>query len=183
MGSTGLLNRASAVRNLERALAQAARGGEVTAALYIDLDKFKQANDSHGHQAGDYILRQIGARLLSMVRDGDVVARLGGDEFFIIVEHVEGLGEMRNLATRIIAAISEPIVWQGVELRVGASIGVAITQGDEIGADRLMAFADQEMFTSKRKGGGMVALFDYRSFHAISSSVRRVGQGYPPRAG
>jgi diguanylate cyclase (GGDEF)-like protein len=169
-GLTGLPNRVAALANLERALAQAARGADITAVLYIDLDRFKQANDVYGHPAGDQVLREVGERLSKTVRAGDVVARLGGDEFVVTAEHVDGPDEMRGLGERLIAVISQPIDWRGAPINIGASIGVAITEGDEVDAETLLALADREMFTTKREGGG-VAVYDYRPVSSVVSSA------------
>ena len=98
---TNLTNRAAAITSLEQALARARRHADTTAVLYIDLDNFKQANDLHGHQTGDHILRQVGARLAGGLRTGDIVARIGGDEFVVIAERVEGLAEAEALAARL----------------------------------------------------------------------------------
>jgi diguanylate cyclase (GGDEF)-like protein len=81
---------------LEQALARARRHIDTTAVLYIDLDNFKQANDLHGHQTGDHILRQVGGRLSATARAGDVVARIGGDEFVVIAERVDGAAGRRR---------------------------------------------------------------------------------------
>jgi methyl-accepting chemotaxis protein len=93
---TDLINRAAAITSLEQALARARRHIDTTAVLYIDLDNFKQANDLHGHQTGDHILRQVGGRLSATARAGDVVARIGGDEFVVIAERVDGAAGRRR---------------------------------------------------------------------------------------
>jgi diguanylate cyclase (GGDEF)-like protein len=162
-GLTGLLNHSAAVAALEKALARAARAGGLTAVLFIDLDRFKQANDTHGHQAGDLILRKVSERLSLAVRTGDLVARRGGDEFIVIAECVNGREEAQRLAERVLAVIREPIGWGGYVIEVGASVGVAITEEGRSDAERLLACADHVMYQSKRRGGGTVELYDDRA--------------------
>ncbi len=150
---TDLINRAAAITSLDQALARARRHIDTTAVLYIDLDNFKQANDLYGHQTGDHILRQVGARLSGVVRTGDIVGRIGGDEFVVIAERVDGQGEAEALAARLIVALSEPVEWQDVRLGVGASIGITLGHGDEVGSLDLLAQADLALYQAKQRGG------------------------------
>jgi diguanylate cyclase (GGDEF)-like protein len=138
---------------LEQALARARRHIDTTAVLYIDLDNFKQANDLHGHQTGDHILRQVGARLSKVVRTGDIVGRIGGDEFVVIAERVDGPEEAEALAARLVVALSEPVEWQDVQLRVGASIGITLAHGDNASPLELLAQADLALYQAKQRGG------------------------------
>ena len=157
---TDLINRAGAITSLEQALARARRHIDTTAVLYIDLDNFKQANDLHGHQTGDHILRQVGARLSATVRAGDVVARIGGDEFVVIAERVDGPAEAEAIAARLIVVLSEPIEWQDVRLRAGASVGIALAHGDDAAPLELLARADIALYQAKQRGGQLFELYD-----------------------
>jgi diguanylate cyclase (GGDEF)-like protein len=157
---TDLFNRAAAISALEQALNRARRTSDATAVLYVDLDNFKQANDLHGHQSGDAILRQVGCRLAAASRSGDLIARLGGDEFVVIAEQVQGLEEAQSLAKRLIEALSEPIQWDSSTLRVGGSVGLTVASGDSVEALDLLARADLALYQAKQRGGGSIGIYD-----------------------
>lgn len=153
-GTTGLPNR----RYLDERL-QDVRDDDATATtavFFIDLDGFKRINDRFGHALGDRLLREVGERLRSTIRDENLVARYGGDEF-VVVAGVPGEGEAVELAERIRRRIEEPYSNVPADLALSASIGVALAQGDAvIGADRLVRLADQAMYAAKRSGGNRV---------------------------
>ena len=157
---TDLINRAAAIASLEQALARARRHADTTAVLYIDLDNFKQANDLHGHQTGDHILRQIGQRLSATARAGDIVGRIGGDEFVVIAERVDGPEEAEAIAARLIVVLSEPIQWRDVRLRAGASVGIALAHGEDAAPLELLARADIALYQAKQRGGQLFELYD-----------------------
>ncbi|OMQ13838.1 hypothetical protein A7K94_0220790, partial [Modestobacter sp. VKM Ac-2676] len=125
---TELPNRAQAMQLTASALSRARRSGAMTGLLFVDLDGFKAVNDTHGHACGDEVLRAVAGRLEAAVRSGDVVCRLGGDEFVVLVEPVETERDLLELAERLIAVVGEPITTDGHQLRVGASIGVAVSR-------------------------------------------------------
>jgi diguanylate cyclase (GGDEF)-like protein len=153
---TGIFNRRGFDRELARSLAYVKRYGTRAALFYIDLDGFKPVNDSHGHAAGDAVLKAIAEMLTHTVRASDTVARLGGDEFGLILWNL-GEGDAGSKAWALEAAISEAAIeWEGEALAVGASIGfVMIGANDELAA--VMAGADQAMYARKaqRKGSGL----------------------------
>ena len=153
---TGIFNRRGFDRELARSLAYVKRYGTRAALFYIDLDGFKPVNDSHGHAAGDAVLKAIAEMLTHIVRASDTVARLGGDEFGLILWNL-GEGDAASKAWALEAAITgAAIEWDGEALAVGASIGFAmIGAKDELAA--LMARADQAMYARKaqRKGSGL----------------------------
>ena len=158
---TGLYNRAATVEFLEQALARAQRSGATLAALFIDLDDFKRANDTHGHGAGDAILRQVGERLDSGTRRGDFVARLGGDEFLVVAEGLEGTDEATRLGETLLATINAPVRVHSLEVTVGASIGVAFAYQDaDDEPSQLLARADLAVHRSKEAGSGRVEIYD-----------------------
>jgi diguanylate cyclase len=144
---TGLANRRLLYHRLDRAIV-ARRGHGPLALLLIDLDGFKEINDSLGHNAGDIVLRQIGPRLHDAIRGGDLLARLGGDEFAVLLDGA-GMDEALTLAARVRKALERPIEIEGLELMVDASVGVAThpEHGDD--AEALLQHADVAMYHAK----------------------------------
>ncbi len=150
---TGVANRTLLRDRLEHALAR--RGHGATAAVFVDLDNFKQINDAHGHAAGDAVLAEIAQRLHTAVRPGDTVARLGGDEFVALCE---GIDEEAALAVgrRLQDAIQIPLTAGGAEHRLTASIGIALGESD---GDALLANADAATYRAKEAGGGRIEVY------------------------
>jgi diguanylate cyclase (GGDEF)-like protein len=148
---TELPNRRSFVDGVERALAEMAEK-ELFALLFIDLDHFKQINDSQGHGAGDELLRGVAERLTSLIRKNDIVARLGGDEFVILQRDVRRVKDIMSLAQRIIDAFREPFMVAGQEVRVGTSIGIARSPRNGLDRDTLMRNADTALYRAKASG-------------------------------
>jgi diguanylate cyclase (GGDEF)-like protein len=157
---TELPNRAQAVTLVTAALHRGRRSGEMTGLLFVDLDGFKAVNDGHGHAAGDEVLREVARRLSAAVRPGDVVCRLGGDEFVVLVEQVHSEHDVLELAHRLIAAVSETIAVGRARVRIGASIGVAVSRDGGIDADALFAEADTAAYRAKAHGRGRAEMFD-----------------------
>ena len=152
---TGLANRRYFEEMLARALSNALREDGYFGLLVIDLDGFKPINDRHGHVAGDALLKTLGQRLSGVTRAGDFCARIGGDEFAIIVGGVAGEADMLQLAAKVGAALSRPIVLDGgLALEIGASVGHAICPDDGASADQLIGVADQRMYRAKQSGKG-----------------------------
>jgi diguanylate cyclase (GGDEF)-like protein len=158
---TGLPNRAQAIEVMRAALSRARRAGELVGLLFIDLDGFKQVNDTLGHAAGDEVLAVAGGRMQRGVRGGDVVARLGGDEFVVLLEPVDDEVSAVRVAERLVADLAEPIrLSTGREARIGASIGVAINSDVTLDPDRLLQEADHAVFRAKAGGRGRVEVFE-----------------------
>ncbi len=120
--------------------------------LYIDLDGFKQVNDSRGHEAGDELLKIVGSLLLKSIRKSDTAARLGGDEFAVIYAESDSLATLEASASRIIAALSSPVELAAGRVTIGASIGIASFPADSDDIEELINLADRAMYTSKRQG-------------------------------
>lgn len=154
---TDLPNRYQMEQRLEQALARARRHGLLGAGLFIDLDRFKPVNDNHGHEAGDRVLRQVARRLQVCVRESDTVARMGGDEFFVLLEDLSSPERIREVALRIIAALSAPIALfedapGGPECTLGASIGVCEFPDVAAAPQDVIDYADRAMYEVKRAG-------------------------------
>lgn len=154
---TNLPNRGMLLGGLEEALRTGAEGGTKTGLLMIDLDKFKEVNDSLGHALGDQLLAQIGPRLLSgVVRANDMVARLSGDEFAVLLPDVPDVAAVADVAERVLAALHAPFHLDGVSADVAASIGVAVAPDHGEEATELLHLADTAMYEAKETAAGVV---------------------------
>lgn len=151
---TGLLNRAAFQGRLEQSLLHARHTDGSVALLFIDLDGFKHVNDAERHRAGDEVLRIVAQRIASTVRAGDTMARLGGDEFLVMLDREVTREVTDTIGHRIIDALQQGMPVDGRELRIGASIGVAVYPPLEGDIDALMNRADQAMYAAKRAGKG-----------------------------
>jgi diguanylate cyclase (GGDEF)-like protein/PAS domain S-box-containing protein len=149
---TGLPNRALFARCLDEALARARRRDTRLSVLFIDLDRFKNINDTLGHDAGDRLLRAMAARLRSCLRETDTVARLGGDEFVVLIEDAAGGRPAAQAAQRILDAVTRPHALDGRECHVTASIGIASYPEDGLDTAALLKHADIAMYRAKDKG-------------------------------
>jgi diguanylate cyclase (GGDEF)-like protein/PAS domain S-box-containing protein len=151
---TGVANRLIFNDRLRQAFAAAQRGARAFAVLYLDLDRFKEVNDTLGHHAGDRLLQQVAQRLRTATREIDVVARLGGDEFAIIQAEIADSAAAGTLAEKLIEIVSAAYLVDGNELRIGVSIGIALWDGQAAGPDMLLAQADQALYRAKHAGRG-----------------------------
>ena len=142
---TGLLNRAAFRARLDATLSRPSRRSGREAVLFVDLDDFKDVNDSRGHAAGDVVLRAVAARLGEVVRPGDVVARLGGDEFALLLDDLGDVEQGLAVAERVVAALAEPVEIGGSWAHVGASVGLAMRDEDST-VDTIMREADIAMY-------------------------------------
>jgi diguanylate cyclase (GGDEF)-like protein len=150
---TGLANRTLLRDRLQHALARRERGA--TAALFVDLDNFKQVNDAHGHATGDTVLVEIARRLHTAVRPGDTIARLGGDEFVAVCEGIDVEAALA-VARRLQDAIELPLRIDSLEHNLTASIGIALGDSDP---DALLADADAASYRAKAAGRGRIEVF------------------------
>jgi len=156
---TGLSNRTMFISALEQSIAQSLRSGKKFAILSLDLDHFKDVNDTRGHSSGDRLLRLVAARLQSVVRANESVARFGGDEFAVLLSDLSEPPEIATLAERLIAAIKKPFIMDGTKCHVGASIGVAIFDENARDAETLLSHADIALYRAKAEGGGTFRFF------------------------
>jgi diguanylate cyclase (GGDEF)-like protein/PAS domain S-box-containing protein len=160
---TGLPNRLSFVDSLEGALRRAPISGSPVGILFLDLDHFKLINDSHGHHAGDAMLRAVSPRLRAHLRPGDVVARFGGDEFGILIDRLADESEALAIADRVGSAFAKPFSLDGVDHFATASIGVAVSRASgerPVNAELLIRDADAAMYRAKESGRARCVLFD-----------------------
>lgn len=148
---TGLPNRQLFQDRVQSALLRARRESTLFALLYLDLNKFKQANDQYGHAAGDVVLQTVANRIKASVRETDTVVRFGGDEFVILLDAVDSRAAAESVAEKISDVLAEPYQWQHHQIELSASIGLALfpEQGEEI--QQLITAADEAMYQAKKR--------------------------------
>lgn len=149
---TGLPNRYLFTDRLLHALAQADRAAQKAALLFVDLDGFKEVNDSFGHAAGDQLLVEVAQRLQALVRASDTVARLAGDEFTLILSGVIKSHDARIVAEKVVETLSHPFKLKDCEASISASVGIALYPDDATDSDKLLIAADAAMYSIKQKG-------------------------------
>ena len=157
---TGLPNRALLVDRVEQALFKAQRSGRCTAVFFVDLDRFKQVNDNHGHATGDEVLRAVGGQLGAVLRPSDTVARIGGDEFVVLAQDIDNELHAVDIGTRLIAQLRGERNLLGTGEPVTASIGIAVSTAGRGTAESLLNEADVAMYLAKSNGGGRLQVFD-----------------------
>lgn len=149
---TALPNRAMFGERLSQALAQARRYNRRLAVLFVDLDGFKEVNDSNGHDVGDALLKEIAARLRACLREGDVIGRIGGDEFVVLIEEYGDEDRLAMIGQKILDTVSRPVVMRGVECRVTSSVGISAYPRDGKDSQTLLRSADNAMYRAKELG-------------------------------
>lgn len=157
---TGLPNRILFQERLTQAMHSAVRDDNLVALVAIDLDNFKRINDSLGHPAGDELVRQVGNRLVDLVRASDTVARFGGDEFLILLRDVADEDQLRRFCERIVVDLSHPYALLGDTANIGASVGAVLARADDQDWDELMRRADIALYRAKSDGKGRYSLFE-----------------------
>lgn len=158
---TNLPNRRLLDDRLDQSIARAQRDRRKMALLFIDLDKFKQVNDIHGHDAGDWLLKQVADRIQKFLRTSDTAGRIGGDEFIVLLPDASAVTDAVNVAERIRASLEQPFVMEsGQALDISSSIGVAIYPDHADNAQELMRFGDEAMYKAKKSGRNTVMVFE-----------------------
>jgi len=157
---TNLPNRSLLADRLSQAMLQCKRHQQSLAVVFLDLDYFKEVNDSHGHDVGDELLIALSLRMKEALREGDTLARIGGDEFVAILADLAKVEDCEPVLERFLLAASEPVTIGEVILNVSASIGVTLYPQDNVDADQLMRHADQAMYVAKESGKNRYHLFD-----------------------
>lgn len=156
---TGLPNRRMFYDGLEHEIKKAQRNGATFAVFFIDLDRFKEVNDTLGHILGDKLLQIAAQRLCSCVRDSDIISRLGGDEFMVILADLENVEAVERIAQSILSRMSEPFPLNGEQSYVSASIGITLYPADASDAEQLIKNADQAMYAAKNQGRNCYSYF------------------------
>ncbi|MBF0480140.1 MAG: EAL domain-containing protein [Desulfovibrionaceae bacterium] len=157
---TGLPNRALFMDRLEQEISIDSRRARGFTLMFIDIDQFKNINDSLGHSAGDQVLEDLAKRMRQCLREEDTLARMGGDEFTVIVRETVEVEVVQRLAEKLISHIALPLELDGVVLEIGASIGMALFPQDGPDSDALMKNADTAMYSAKAEGGGKARFFE-----------------------
>jgi diguanylate cyclase (GGDEF)-like protein/PAS domain S-box-containing protein len=157
---TGLPNRLLFLDRLEVALSRLGRRNDAVAVLFLDLDRFKLINDSHGHEFGDQVLMEMAARLRALLRPSDTLSRFGGDEFTILCEEISGDEDAAAVAERIAEALAEPFALADHEVFLTASIGIALGRDAAMSPGALLRDADAAMYGAKERGRSRYAVFD-----------------------
>jgi diguanylate cyclase (GGDEF)-like protein/PAS domain S-box-containing protein len=171
---TGLPNRRMFRDRLAQEIKKERRAGLSLALLFIDLDRFKEVNDTHGHLIGDDLLIEVARRIRSCTRDSDTVARLGGDEFTVILTQLEDSKFAEGVARKIIKSMEEPFELGEDEVYVSASIGITLYPDDALEVEQLLKNADQAMYAAKNMGHGRFSYFTYTLQLAAQSRARLV---------
>jgi diguanylate cyclase (GGDEF)-like protein/PAS domain S-box-containing protein len=175
---TGLPNRLYLAHHLPGAIKEAKRAGTMLAVLFLDLDRFKQINDSRGHEVGDKLLKQVAERVRATVRAEDIVVRMGGDEFIVVLQAIRSTEVINEMAARINAALSTPVIVDGHPLVTTASIGVGLYPRDGADMGELLRHSDTAMYQAKDRGRNNFQLFSpimarrLREGVAIEASLR-----------
>ena len=156
---TGLYNRAAFDRRRGELISSAARSAQQFLLYMIDLDRFKEVNDTNGHQAGDELLQEVGARLRALTRESDIVARIGGDEFALVQPNPGSALSGAALARKILVALGAPFRVGGREMLISASIGIAVFPDDASSNDGLLKKADLALYAAKKQGGNCYHYF------------------------
>jgi diguanylate cyclase (GGDEF)-like protein len=170
---TNTPNRSLLLDRLERSITMAQRRYTRCAVIFLDIDHFKQINDTLGHATGDGVLQLVARRLETAVRDSDAVGRHGGDEFLVLLTEVSRIADAEQIARKLIADIAAPSVVCGHTLQVSVSVGIAIYPDDASDAHNLIGLADAAMYRSKRRGGSTF------TFHGDTLAAE--GRVLPPR--
>lgn len=159
---TDLPNRSLLLERIKHAMEASQRQSRAIALFFIDLDRFKQVNDSLGHDCGDLLLVEMSRRLSGLLRVDDTVARIGGDEFVVLLETYKGTGHLGSIAQKIIEAVQLPVLLQGHKVSIGASIGIALYPEDACDSSALLRHADIAMYHAKQLGRNTFQFFTPR---------------------
>ncbi|WP_163215843.1 GGDEF domain-containing protein [Clostridium thermarum] len=158
---TGVYNRFYFDQHLSACIQSAVRNNHKIALLYIDLNGFKQINDTYGHDLGDMVLKSIAEDITSNLRPDDVIARIGGDEFVVVMSPIYDPNDANDLAHKLLTAIKQKRFFRNIEFSVGASIGISIFKEDTDTMEQMIKYADKAMYTVKKSGKDGVAFYEF----------------------
>ncbi|MFM2276091.1 MAG: hypothetical protein RL211_1963 [Pseudomonadota bacterium] len=167
-GLTGLPNRSHVIQRFTGAVQEVHSQGREAALIFIDLDHFKDVNDTLGHAAGDDLLIHVAARLRKATRSSDLVARLGGDEFLILLSSRDILGEVDRVRERVLNSVSQPVILRGTEVLITPTMGVSLYPRDGTDFETLLRKADLAMYSGKERGRSEIAYYDEDMGTAVS---------------
>lgn len=159
---TGLSNRHRFQDTLKQEVKHSQRSGVSLGLLFIDLDKFKDVNDTLGHLDGDQLLKEVAERISSCIRDTDTASRIGGDEFTVILVDIKDAKQAEGLAEKLLSALRKPFHFKQIQVHISASIGITISPRDGILADVLLANSDRAMYSSKKAGGDRCSVYSVK---------------------
>ena len=165
---TGLHNRTNLLDEIEKALKNSKEFNTKTAVLFLDLDKFKQLNDTLGHDAGDAMLKETAIRLKNATRSDDIVFRVGGDEFVVLLKNITNISDAENIASNILDAFQAPMMIRDKSINILISFGVSIAPDNSEDPEKLLKMSDIAMYTSKQNKESCYKLFD-------NSMLKRAG--------
>jgi diguanylate cyclase (GGDEF)-like protein len=168
---TGLANRTQLIEKLENALAVLPLRGGCLAVHFIDLDHFKEVNDTLGHDGGDFLLKTVAERLRAVTRADDIVARLGGDEFVVVQTDIDRKGQVEDFARRLTSAVTAPMKLKEQEIVATVSVGVALAPADGTDPERLLKSADLALYKSKADGRNCICFFDSKMDTALQARI------------
>jgi diguanylate cyclase (GGDEF)-like protein len=168
---TGLANRAQLIEKLENALAILPLRGGCLAVHFIDLDHFKEVNDTLGHDGGDFLLKTVAERLRAVTRADDIVARLGGDEFVVVQTDINDKDQVENFARRLTSAVTAPMNLKEQEIVATVSVGVALAPADGTDPERLLKSADLALYKSKADGRNCTCFFEPKMDAALQARI------------
>jgi diguanylate cyclase (GGDEF)-like protein/PAS domain S-box-containing protein len=173
---TNLPNRALLADRLNQAMLQSQRRQRSVAVAFMDLDGFKDINDTQGHNVGDQLLVALSQRMKEALREGDTLARIGGDEFIVVMVDLEKITDSESVLDRLLKAASDPITLGDAVIQVSISIGVTLYPQDGVDADQLMRHADQAMYVAKQAGKNRYHLFDTEQDNAIKTQRQSIDE-------
>lgn len=177
---TGLPNRVLLADHLRQGMKQAQRREQKLAVVFLDLDAFKIINDTHGHAAGDHLLKTVANRMKMALRESDTLARIGGDEFVAVLLDLDNTDASEPMLSRLIEAAAQPVHFDGLVLEVTASLGVTFyPQAEDVDADKLLRQSDQAMYLAKQEGGNCYKIFDAeqdRNVRGYNENLERIRQ-------
>jgi diguanylate cyclase (GGDEF)-like protein len=180
---TGLPNRVLVTDRITMALRRMQRFHGVFALLMIDLDRFKEVNDTLGHHAGDEVLCEVARRICGLVRQSDTVARLGGDEFIVLLPDLHEAAEAERIAASIVAGVAKPMELGGQQIGISASVGVCTAPWSGADPERLLQCVDHAMYRAKALGKNCYQVYPEAADRPVPGFSPEPGGKHPPGSG